>query len=131
MTLLQYIIFIKILLISSSQDIQINTSFKCNSSNSEGLKIGDKVTLCIHFKELNKKIPFIIEVDKYSAVSIAGGFTLAHNFINNPSENKTLNLISQIGNFTTKYPAVKFIIFNVFTIFSFLLIKKNLFLYLI
>ena len=111
MTLLKYIILIKLLLISSTQDIEINTPYKCNSSNSEGLKIGDKVTLCIHFKELNKKIPFIIEVDKYSAVSITGGFALAQTFVNKPLENITLNLIGQIGNFTTKYPAVKFYYF--------------------
>ena len=120
MTLLQYIFLIKILLIST-QNIQINTKYKCNSSNTEGLKIGDNVTLCIHFKELDIKIPFSLEVDKYSTVSIAGGFALAYRFIdnlkNNPIsklEKNELNFIGQIGNITTKFPAVKFYYFNIF-----------------
>ena len=106
MKFLQYIFLIKILLIST-QNIQNNTLYKCNSSNSEGLKIGDKVILCIHFQTLNIKIPFIIEADKYSTVSIEGGFSLAYRTLkNHVGKFNNLNLIAQVGNFTTEFPAV-------------------------
>ena len=50
MKFLQYIFLIKILLIST-QNIQNNTLYKCNSSNSEGLKI-EKDSNGLHFSFL-------------------------------------------------------------------------------
>ena len=47
------------------------------------------------------KIPFEIEVDDYSVVSITGGYALATSSIE-----PVVSFIAQVGNITTSFPSV-------------------------
>ena len=56
--------------INSSED-----DFKCRTSDiNKTIEIGDEVTLCLHSKELGKKIAYKIKVDEYTIVTINEGF---------------------------------------------------------
>ena len=56
--------------INSSED-----DFKCRTSDiNKTIEIGDEVTLCLHSKELGKKIAYKIKVDEYTIVAINEGF---------------------------------------------------------
>lgn len=56
--------------INSSED-----DFKCRTSDiNKTIEIGDEVTLCLHSKELGKKIAYKIKADEYTIVTINEGF---------------------------------------------------------
>lgn len=113
MYLLSYlIIIIKILISKSENENNINT-YKCQDGNSiTNLKIGDKITLCIHIPELKIKMGYLLEIDKYSAISLGGGFSLSYQSINNKNlKIDNISFISQIGNITNEFPAVSLIFY--------------------
>jgi len=56
--------------INSSED-----DFKCRTSDiNKTIEIGDEVILCLHSKELGKKIAYKIKADEYTIVTINEGF---------------------------------------------------------
>ena len=67
-----------LILISSFNYINLQANdnkFKCKKEDvNREIEIGDEVTLCIHSKELNQKIAYKLKVDKYSIITIKGGF---------------------------------------------------------
>ena len=67
-----------LILISSFNYINLQANddkFKCRKEDvNREIEIGDDVTLCIHSKELNQKIAYKLKVDKYSIITIKGGF---------------------------------------------------------
>ena len=71
-----YILIIFLILISSFNCVNIEgNEFKCkNEDINREIEIGDEVTLCIHSLGLNKKIAYKLKVDKYSIITIKGGF---------------------------------------------------------
>ena len=51
-------------------------NYTCKPSDTQSdLEIGDEVTLCLHSKNLKKKVAFKIVVDDYSVISINNGFS--------------------------------------------------------
>lgn len=49
-------------------------SFKCKSTDSDDIETGNKITLCLHFPELKKRVAFSINVDEYSVISVKDAF---------------------------------------------------------
>ena len=75
------------------------SSYLCRSTDSNNLKVGDTVYLCIHIIQENKRIAFPIEVDEYSVASIKGIFSQI------PS-NSTIGFLAQVGKTTSIFPSV-------------------------
>ena len=73
-----YMPLLFLILISSFNYINLQSNddkFKCKKEDvNREIEIGDEVTLCIHSKELNQKIAYKLKVDKYSIITIKGGF---------------------------------------------------------
>ena len=73
-----YMPLLFLILISSFNYINLQANddkFKCKKEDvNREIEIGDEVTLCIHSKELNQKIAYKLKVDKYSIITIKGGF---------------------------------------------------------
>ena len=73
-----YMTLLFLILISSFNYINLQANddkFKCKKEDvNREIEIGDEVTLCIHSKELNQKIAYKLKVDKYSIITIKGGF---------------------------------------------------------
>ena len=67
-----------LILISSFNYINLQANddkFKCKKEDvNREIEIGDEVTLCIHSIEKNIKIAYKLKVDKYSIITIKGGF---------------------------------------------------------
>ena len=120
--------FIIILLIISLISLE-NVVYKCRSTNTdEKVEIGDEVILCIHVPELKRKVAFKLKVDEYSVISIENGFNkiilpkeqnnLGRLLIEEEPTNKTsddelieeVQFVGQIGNITSAYPSVSFLI---------------------
>ena len=104
--------------VSSSEEEEdpIINKYKCQDLTKEKLEIGKEVYICIYIKELNKKVPFKVKVDKYSTLTIAGAYQLAAKAEAEINEGKSpqkkqnfsLNFIAQISDKLTKYPSVSF-----------------------
>ena len=64
------------LLLSIFQYINLSLKdFSCrNSDINRTIEIGDEVTLCLHSKELKRKVAFKLKVDEYTIVTINDGF---------------------------------------------------------
>ena len=71
-----YITLIFIIFISSFNNICVSEKvYKCkNEDINREIEIGDEVTLCLHSRELGKKIAYKLKVDKYSIITIKGGY---------------------------------------------------------
>ena len=73
-----YMPLLFLILISSFNYINLQANddkFKCKKEDvNREIEIGDEVTLCIHSKELEKKIAYKIKVDEYTIVTINEGF---------------------------------------------------------
>jgi preprotein translocase subunit YajC len=70
------LLFLILILSFNYINLQANDDkFKCKKEDvNREIEIGDEVTLCIHSKELNQKIAYKLKVDKYSIITIKGGF---------------------------------------------------------
>ena len=64
------------LLLSFFQFINLSKKdFSCrNSDINRKIEIGDEVTLCLHSKELKRKVAFKLKVDEYTIVTISDGY---------------------------------------------------------
>ena len=71
-----YIPLIFLILISSFNYISLSADqYKCRQSDiNREIEIGDEVTICLHSKEKKQKIAYKLKVDKYSIITIKGGF---------------------------------------------------------
>ena len=63
-------------LLSSFHIINLSLiDFSCRQSDiNRTIEIGDEVTLCLHSKELKRKVAFKIKVDEYTILTINDGF---------------------------------------------------------
>ena len=82
------------LLFSIFQYINLSLKdFNCRYSDiNRTIQIGDEVTLCLHSKELKRKVAFKLKVDEYTIVTINDGFEKlipkeTNNKANNEQEN--------------------------------------------
>ena len=71
-----YLTLIFLIFISSfNYIISSSNRYKCKKEDiNREIEIGDEVTLCLHSKELGKKIAYKLKVDKYSIITIKGGY---------------------------------------------------------
>lgn len=90
---------------NNNTDIDPTLTFKCITNNDK-IEIGDTVFLCIHFKELHKKMVFKVEVDKYSTLTIAGAYQLALQGYKSAEFNNTISFVGEINDKVTKMPSV-------------------------
>jgi hypothetical protein len=86
------------LLLSIFQYINLSLKdFSCrNSDINRTIEIGDEVTLCLHSKELKRKVAFKLKVDEYTIVTINDGYEKLipkeENTNNNEAENNNRNV---------------------------------------
>ena len=86
------------LLLSIFQYINLSLKdFSCrNSDINRTIEIGDEVTLCLHSKELKRKVAFKLKVDEYTIVTINDGYEKLRpkeeNTNNNEAENSNGNI---------------------------------------
>lgn len=79
------------------------TSYQCLKINDK-IEIGDSAVICIHIKELDKRMAFKVEVDKYTTFSITGAYLLGKRML--LEEYNELSFIGQISDKLTKIPTV-------------------------
>ena len=84
-----YIPLIFLILISSFNYISLSADqYKCRQSDiNREIEIGDEVTICLHSKEKKQKIAYKLKVDKYSIITIKGGFEAFQPESTNPEQN--------------------------------------------
>ena len=86
------------LLFSIFQYINLSLKdFNCRISDiNRTIQIGDEVTLCLHSKELKRKVAFKLKVDEYTIVTINDGYEKLRpkeeNTNNNEAENSNGNI---------------------------------------
>ena len=83
-------------------------SFRCKSTDSDDLKVGDEAVLCIHLLEKGTRIAIPIEVDEYSVASIKGIYDQAS------LEGNDINFLAQVGTITSVFPSVRKKIYNIY-----------------
>ena len=88
-----YIPLIFLLLISSFNYISPSAEeYKCkNEDINREIEIGDEVTICLHSKEKKKKIAYKLKVDKYSIITIKGGYNAFQPENTNSQQTRTLS----------------------------------------
>ena len=88
-----YIPLIFLLLISSFNYISSSAEeYKCkNEDINREIEIGDEVTICLHSKEKKKKIAYKLKVDKYSIITIEGGYNAFQPENTNSQQTRTLS----------------------------------------
>lgn len=96
-----YIPLIFLLLISSFNFISSSAEeYKCkNEDINREIEIGDEVTICLHSKEKKKKIAYKLKVDKYSIITIEGGYNAFKPAVTNSQPTRTLSEDSQKSRF--------------------------------
>ena len=96
-----YIPLIFLLLISSFNFISSSAEeYKCkNEDINREIEIGDEVTICLHSKEKKKKIAYKLKVDKYSIITIEGGYNAFKPENTNSQQTRTLSEDSQKSRF--------------------------------
>ena len=85
--------------------------YKCYEPNSDQLKLGEDVVLCIHIISnpinINKKVGIKIKVDEYSVVSVDGIYDISRE-----NEKSNIELLAQIGKITSVFPTVRLYIYK-------------------
>ena len=112
-----YFIFLFLIIIALYKKIN-SQSYICNANDSNNLKVGDTAYLCIHVLNSNVRVVLPVEVDEYSVVSIKGIYNQIAN------ENKTIQFLSQMGETTSVFPAVRMIFYNFYFNSIIIIIKK-------
>ena len=82
--------------------------FKC-FAESEKVKVGDEVVLCIHLIQSDKKIGIPIKVDEYSVVRVEGVKDEYDDFEKDPDNNEKYEyeILAQINDTTSVFTSVR------------------------
>lgn len=90
--------FLISLMIFLEINITLAYDLKCRESDSEDLKLGKSVILCIHILEKGVRVAAPLEIDEYSVVSIKDIYSSVVN-------NTNITFVAQIGDVTSVYSA--------------------------